>query len=159
MKALIYLPHSCVIFVAIVSIFLLDDRWSVPRPYRKPKSWRIGGSSWKFKMLWFFFFLLLNPPFVYVLLSRRWSIPLEDLTSKEKDPHFWWEAFAPLFGRVDCGFSQVCLLKNPSSRATRWKPGSSGCGRDSRASSRVETGMSGPAISKPLCAYSNNSII
>ena len=109
-KALIYLPHSCVIFVAIVSVFLLDDRWSVPRPYRKPKSWRIGGSSWKFKMLWFFFFLLLNPPFVYVLLSRRWSIPLEDLTSKEKDPHFWWEAFAPLFGRVDCGFSQVCLL-------------------------------------------------
>ena len=33
--------------------------------------------------------------------------------------------------------------KDPSSRAMRRKRGSSGCGRDSRASSRVETGMSG----------------
>ena len=33
--------------------------------------------------------------------------------------------------------------KNPSSRAMRRKRGSSGCGRDSRASSRVETGMPG----------------
>ena len=33
--------------------------------------------------------------------------------------------------------------KNPSSRARRRKRGSSGCGPDSRASSRVETGMSG----------------
>ena len=33
--------------------------------------------------------------------------------------------------------------KDPSSRARRRKWGSSGCGRDSRASSRVETGMSG----------------
>ena len=33
--------------------------------------------------------------------------------------------------------------KELSSRARRGKPGSSGCGRDSRASSRVETGMSG----------------
>ena len=32
--------------------------------------------------------------------------------------------------------------KDPSSRAMRRKRGSSGCGRDSRASSRVETGMS-----------------
>ena len=32
--------------------------------------------------------------------------------------------------------------KEPSSRARRRKQGSSGCGRDSRASSRVETGMS-----------------
>ena len=32
--------------------------------------------------------------------------------------------------------------KDPSSRATRRKRGSAGCGRDSRASSRVETGMS-----------------
>ena len=32
--------------------------------------------------------------------------------------------------------------KDPSSRARSWKRGSSGCGRDSRASSRVETGMS-----------------
>ena len=32
--------------------------------------------------------------------------------------------------------------KDPSSRARRRKRGSSGCGRDSRASSRVKTGMS-----------------
>ena len=37
--------------------------------------------------------------------------------------------------------------KVPSSRARRWKQGSSGCGRDSRASSRVETGMSGNFLS------------
>ena len=33
--------------------------------------------------------------------------------------------------------------KDPSSRARRRKRGSSGCGRNSRASSRVETGISG----------------
>ena len=33
--------------------------------------------------------------------------------------------------------------KDPSSRARRRKRGSSGCGRDSHASSRVDTGMSG----------------
>ena len=32
--------------------------------------------------------------------------------------------------------------KDPCFRARRWKLGSSGCGWDSRASSRVETGMS-----------------
>ena len=37
--------------------------------------------------------------------------------------------------------------KDPSSRATRWKRGSSGCGRDPRDSSRVETGMSGNFLS------------
>ena len=37
--------------------------------------------------------------------------------------------------------------KDPSSRAMRRKRGSSGCGRDSRASSRVETGMSGNLLS------------
>ena len=37
--------------------------------------------------------------------------------------------------------------KDPSSRARRWKRGSSGCGRDSRASSRVEMGMSGNFLS------------
>ena len=36
---------------------------------------------------------------------------------------------------------------DPSSRARRRKRGSSGCGRDSRASSRVETGMSGTFLS------------
>ena len=37
--------------------------------------------------------------------------------------------------------------KDPSPRARRRKRGSSGCGRDSRASSRVETGMSGNFLS------------
>ena len=37
--------------------------------------------------------------------------------------------------------------KDPSSRARRRKRGSFGCGRDSRASSRVETGMSGNFLS------------
>ena len=37
--------------------------------------------------------------------------------------------------------------KDPSTRARRGKRGSSGCGRDSRASSRVETGMSGNFLS------------
>ena len=37
--------------------------------------------------------------------------------------------------------------KDPSSRARRRKKGSSGCGRDSRASSRVEMGMSGNFLS------------
>ena len=37
--------------------------------------------------------------------------------------------------------------KDPSSRARRRKRGSSGCGRDSRVSSRVETGMSGTFLS------------
>ena len=37
--------------------------------------------------------------------------------------------------------------KDPSYRARRWKRGSSVCGRDSCASSRVETGMSGNFLS------------
>ena len=37
--------------------------------------------------------------------------------------------------------------KDPSSRARRQKRGSSRCGRDSRASSRVETGISGDFLS------------
>ena len=37
--------------------------------------------------------------------------------------------------------------KDPSSRVRRRKRGSSGCGRDSRASSRVESGMSGNFLS------------
>ena len=37
--------------------------------------------------------------------------------------------------------------KDPYSRAMRRKRGYSGCGRDSRASSRVDTGMSGNFLS------------
>ena len=42
---------------------------------------------------------------------------------------------------------QTTQGKDPSSRARRRKRGSSRCGRDSRASSRVETGMSGNFLS------------
>ena len=41
--------------------------------------------------------------------------------------------------------------KDPSYRARRRKQGSSGCGRDSRSSSRVETGMSGNFMSSSNC--------
>ena len=41
--------------------------------------------------------------------------------------------------------------KDPSSRARRRKRGSSGCGQDSRASSRVETGMSGIFLNCSKC--------
>ena len=42
---------------------------------------------------------------------------------------------------------QTTQGKDPSSQARRRKRGSSGCGRDSRVSSRVETGMSGNFLS------------
>ena len=42
---------------------------------------------------------------------------------------------------------QTTQGKDPSSRARRRKRGSSGCGLDSRASSGVETGMSGNFLS------------
>lgn len=111
-KALIYLPHSCVIFVAIVSIFLSDDRWSVPRPYCKPKSWCIGGSSWKFKvLLWFFFFLLLNSPFCICDIKQTMKRSSWRFNKQGERPTFLGgEVLAPLFVRVDCGCSQVCLL-------------------------------------------------
>ena len=41
--------------------------------------------------------------------------------------------------------------KDPSSRARGLKRGFSGCGRDSRASTRVETGMSGNCLSCSKC--------
>ena len=44
-------------------------------------------------------------------------------------------------------YSPTTQGKDPSSRARRQKRGSSGCGRDSRASSGVETGMSGNFLS------------
>ena len=41
--------------------------------------------------------------------------------------------------------------KDPTSRARRREQGAPGCGRDSRASSRVETGMSGNILSCSKC--------
>ena len=58
----------------------------------------------------------------------------------------WWhdrEFLSPFLWRVTPENSfAITLGKDPSSRAMSQKRGSSGCGRDSRASSRVETGMS-----------------
>ena len=64
------------------------------------------------------------------------------------------------FSRLSCGerlllrcdgnagkYFPITHGKDPSSRARRQKRVSSGCGRDSRASSRVETGMSGNFLS------------
>ena len=63
----------------------------------------------------------------------------------------WWhdtEFLSPFLWRVTLENSFVITLgKDPSSRAMRRKRGSSGCGRDSRASSRVETGMWGNFLS------------
>ena len=60
---------------------------------------------------------------------------------------FLWRA-PPLEMRRDAGNSFTTTQgKDPSSRARRRKRGSSGCGRDSRSSSRVETGMSGILLS------------
>ena len=60
---------------------------------------------------------------------------------------FLWRA-PPLEMRREPGNSFPTTQGNdPSSRASRQKRGSSGCGRDSRASSRVETGMSGNFLS------------
>ena len=60
---------------------------------------------------------------------------------------FLWRA-PPLEMRRECRDSfPKTQGKDSSSRARRRKRGSSGCGRDSRASSRVETGMSGNLLS------------
>ena len=60
---------------------------------------------------------------------------------------FLWRA-PPLEMRREPGNSfPTTQGKDPSSRARRRKRGSSECGRDSRASSRVETGMSGNFLS------------
>ena len=60
---------------------------------------------------------------------------------------FQWRAH-PLEMRRNAGNSfPTTQGKDPSPRARRWKRGSSGCGRDSRASFRVEPGKSGNFLS------------
>ena len=60
---------------------------------------------------------------------------------------FLWRA-PPLERRRECGeFFPPKQGKDPSSRARRRKRDSCGCGRDSRASSRLETCMSGNFLS------------
>ena len=60
---------------------------------------------------------------------------------------FLWRAH-PLEMRRECRDTfPTTQGKDPSPRARGRKRGSSGCGRDSRASSRVETGLSGNILS------------
>ena len=60
---------------------------------------------------------------------------------------FLWRAPPLEMRRERREFFPVHAGKDPSSRAMRRKRGSSGCAEDSRASSRVETGMSGNFLS------------
>ena len=61
-------------------------------------------------------------------------------------PFLWDRLLLRCDGNAGNSFSTT-QGKDPSSRAMRRNPGSSGCGRDSRAFSRVETGMSGNFLS------------
>ena len=61
-------------------------------------------------------------------------------------PILWRAPPLEMLGKGGNSFPTT-LGKDPSSRARRCKRGSSGCGRDSRASSLVETGMSGNFLS------------
>ena len=60
---------------------------------------------------------------------------------------FLWRAPPLEMGRERREFFPTTQGKDRSSRARRRKRGSSGCGRDSRASCRVESGMSGNFLS------------
>ena len=71
------------------------------------------------------------------LVARRWS---SSRLSCEERLHLRCN------GNVGHSFPNK-QRKNPSSRSTRRKRGSSGCGRDPRASSIVETGISGNFLS------------
>ena len=68
-------------------------------------------------------------------------------TTLEFLSYFLWTGSPLEMGRERREFFPDHAGKDPSSRARRRKRGSSGCGRDSRASSRVETGMSGNFLS------------
>ena len=68
-------------------------------------------------------------------------------TTLEFLSRFLWRAPPLEMGRESREFFHNFAGKDPSSRARRRKRGSSGCGLDSRASSGVETGMSGNFLS------------
>ena len=61
-------------------------------------------------------------------------------------PFLWLRLLLRCEGNAGNSF-RITQGKDPSSRARRWKRGSSGYGRDSRASSRVERGISGNFLS------------
>ena len=65
-------------------------------------------------------------------------------------PFLWRRLLLRCYGNAGNSFPTT-QGKDPSSRARRRKRGSSGCGRDSPASSRVETGMSRKLLSYSKC--------
>ena len=98
-KALIYLPHLFFIFVAIMSIFLFYDRWSVLMRCLKPEL-MCGGSSWTWRIFsWFFFFFnSTRPPFfVYVMMKHALMV---EQRGRKKDFNFRVENHL-LCGKVD----------------------------------------------------------
>ena len=85
------------------------------------------------------------------LVSLEWTETSRGLWEWWHDPEFlssflWRAAPLELLWQVR-EFIPDHAGKDPSSRAMRRKRGSSGCGRGSRAFSRVETGMSGNFLS------------
>ena len=84
-------------------------------------------------------------------LSLKWTAHLGDSgnggTTLEFLSPFLWRAPLLEMRRERRKFFPEHSGKDPSSRAMRLKRGSVGCGRDSRASFRVETGMSGNFLS------------
>ena len=84
-------------------------------------------------------------------VSLEWSEPLRDSgnggTTMEFLSPFLWRAPPLEMRRERREFIQNTQGKDPFSRARRRKRGSFGCGPDSRASFRVETGMSGNFLS------------
>ena len=87
------------------------------------------------------------------MVARPWK-GLRDLgdsgnggTTLEFLSRFLWRAPPLEMGRERREFFHNYAGKDPSSRARRQKRGSSGCGLDSRASSGVETGISGNFLS------------
>ena len=80
-------------------------------------------------------------------VSLEWTVTSGGLWEWWHDPEFLWPPLGErlllrCFGNDGNSFPST-QGKDPTSRSRRRKRGSSGCGRNSCASSRVETGMSG----------------
>ena len=80
------------------------------------------------------------------LTETSWGLWECGTTLEFLSPFLWERLLLRCEGNAGNSFPTT-QRKDPSSRARRRKRGSSGCGRDSRASSRVETGMSGNFLS------------
>ena len=76
------------------------------------------------------------------LTETSWGLWECGTTLEFLSPFLWERLLLRCDGNAGNSFPTT-QGKDPSPRASRRKRGSFGCGRDSRASSRVETGMSG----------------